>query len=532
MKRLAVLLLCAVAGFGASRLPVAFEPNRGQAAPGTDFTARGPGFRVSLRSSGADIAAGHSPLATVLAGVHPAARPEAEAPLPGIANYYRFDDPTHAISAIPTYARVRYRGIYPGIDIVYYGDQGRLEYDFILAPGADPRRIRIRYQGAHALHVDPQGDLVVETAGGTLRQHRPVLYQEIAGVRREISGHYVLRGRTVGFQVAAYDRSRPLVIDPVLTWASYFGASGTDTADAVAVDASGNIYQTGSTSSTNGYLDAFVSKVNSSGTTASYTTTVSGTYDDIGHVIAVDTAGNVYVVGETSSPTAFGSLSPHAFISKLDTTGKIVFANAFGGSAGDIAFGVAVDSSNNVYMVGATNSADFPISRGSAQTSLGGGVDGFITKFDANGNGGASTFLGGSGDDHAYAVAIDGAGNAYIAGGTNSTNFPLSDAFQQTNQGQTNALIASISASGSTLLFSSYLGGTGSAGTGGDYANALAASCAAGLVIAGTTASNNFPATTGVVRTAYGGGSSDGFIASIGDLGIPVIAGGGVVNAA
>jgi uncharacterized protein (TIGR03437 family) len=660
MNRLAVLLLWTAAGFGASRLPVAFEPNRGQAAPGTDFTARGPGFRISLRSGGADIAAGHSPVTTVLTGAHSAVRPEAEAPLPGVANYYRLDDPSHAISGIPTYARVRYRGIYPGIDIVYYGDQERLEYDFILAPGADPRRIRIRYQGARALHVDAQGDLVLETAGGTLRQHRPVLYQEIAGVRREVSGHYVLRGRTAGFEVAAYDRSRPLVIDPVLTWASYFGPTRTNTADAVAVDATGNIYLAGSTISSNGYLDAFISKLNASGTATIYTMTVGDTYDDIGHAIAVDIAGNAYVVGETNTPTAFGTFSPTTFISKLDSTGKIVFAFSWGGSGDDNAYGVAVDSSNNVYMAGLTNSPDFPVSRGSQQVSLRGGYDGFVTKFDANGNGLASTFLGGSGDDFiyaivvdssgtlyvtgstgsadfpvtlaayqpriagatdafisklspsltlnystylggtdkdgadsiavdssgavyiagqtsstnfpmvnplqkafggasdifiaklsgdgatlgystylggtkdeiAYAVAVDGAGNAYITGATTSTDFPVSDAFQQTNQGQTNGLVAGISASGSTLLFSSYLGGSGSADAGGDYGNALAASCAAGVVVVGTTASNNFPATTGAVRTAYGGGSSDGFIASIGVLGMPAIAAGGVVNAA
>jgi uncharacterized protein (TIGR03437 family) len=221
-----------------------------------------------------------------------------------------------------------------------------------------------------------------------------------------------------------------------------------------------------------------------------------------------------------------------AFVSKLSPSLTLSYSTYLGGTGDEGGDSIAVDSSGAAYITGQTSSTNFPMVN-PLQSAFGGASDVFVSKL--NGDGASlvySTYLGGSADEIAYAVAIDGAGNAYIAGGTNSTNFPLSDAFQQTNQGQTNALIAGISASGSTLLFSSYLGGTGSAGTGGDYANALAASCAAGLVIAGTTASNNFPATTGVVRTAYGGGSSDGFIASIGVLGMPVIAAGGVVNAA
>lgn len=677
MKILAVVLLAAAAGQSA-RLPVSFEPNRGQYPATSDFMARGPGYALSLRPGRTDFVTRQAHITTVLAGASAASRGEGEAILPGVANYLHGSDRSRWITGVSTYNRVRYRAVYPGIDLLYYGAGDVLEYDFIVVPGADPRSIQMRFEGARRLRLDGAGDLLIETDTGALRQHRPAVYQEIAGVRRQVEAHYVLRGNTVRFALARYDRKLPLIIDPVLTWASFLGYSNSDTGEAVALDASGNIYVTGASITSYGDNDVLIAKIAPDGTTAAIKTYFGGSYDDVGHAIAVDTAGNIYITGQTDSPDfpISGAAIPSyyqpgyswdVFLIKLNPTATtFVFSDFLGGSYNDIPTGLALDASNNSYVVGYTNSPDFPVTKGAAQTTLGGGQDGFVVAINAAGNGftystflggssdeyaygiavdssgnawitgstgstnfpvtsgalqstnagavdafvtklssaGAvsystylggngndygfglaldstgiyisgetasinfplqnpaqktfaggtgdafvtkldltgktilySTYLGGTGEDSAYAVTVDGAGNAYLAGSTSSTDLPLSDPFQSANQGTYNALVAGLDAGGS-LLFSSYLGGNGlpsatATAAGVDYANAIAVSCSAGLVVTGTTSSANFPVTSGAFANAYQGGASDAFVARLGiNTAIPAISTGGVVNGA
>lgn len=671
MRILAILGFLSTAAWCHSALPVAFEPNRGQETGSFDFVGHGKGYALSLRAARTDLVTGQTRLATVLAGARGTARGEAEAKLPGVVNYLKGNDRSRWITNVPTFERVRYLGIYPGIDVVYYGKEGRLEYDFIVAPGADPGKIRMRFEGARSVTVGASGDLLIETGDGTLRQHPPVVYQETGGARHEIAGRYLLRGRTVRFELARYDRKRALVIDPALTWATYLGGTNSENGEGVALDSSGNIYVTGTTSYATGGSSVFFSKLNPAGTSAVFSTVYGGSYDDEAHGIAVDAAGNIYLVGDTDSPdypadttylTYYPGYSLDAYVTKIDPTGTtIVYSHFFGGSGDDAAYGVALDSATNAYVVGATVSTNFPVSSGVAQTSEGGGVDAFVIKFNASGalaystylggssdeygnaiavdsagdafvagstassnfpvtssavqpklaggtdafvtklspsgtlvfstylggslndgafgiaidssgaayitgetastdfptlgpvqpafGGGAydmfvtkldgsgaflvySTYLGGSAADAAYAITVDGGGNAYVGGISTSTDFPVSDAFQQTNQGPSNGIVAALNASGSALLFSSYLGGSGS-GTYGDWVNALATNCAAGLVAVGTTTSTNFPATQGSYMTTFQGGTADAFVARIAaGGGTPAIATGGVVNAA
>lgn len=644
------------AASAAARLPVAFEPNRGQEPGGAEFLARGAGYRVALSSGRAEVAARGARAVLALTGARPA-RGEAEDRLPGVANYLRGWDASRAINGIPTFARVRYRGVYPGIDTLWYGSGGRLEFDFVVAPGADPGCIRMRFENARTVRVDAAGDLVIETAGGPLRQHRPAIYQNIGGTRRAVAGGYTLRGNEARIRVAAYDRRRELVIDPVLSWATFFGSAGTDTGEAVAADAQGNVYLTGASPSASGYSVVYISKLSPDGKSAS-TATIGGSYDNIPHAIVVDSTGSVHVTGETDTATYYGTVT-QAFVARFDASLNTVYAMAFGGSYSQTGLGIAVDSSGNAYVAGATNSYDFPVSTGpqyaggadvfivkfdatgagvsatllggsaddfaysialdaagniyvagttasasnfpvtqtALQPRIGGGTDAFIVKLGANlsllystylgGSGddtaygiavdpngavyiagqtksadfpaagaskqtlngssdafvaklkadgsalGWSTLMGGSGDDVAYALALDGGGNLYFTGATTSADFPLSDAFQTSLKGTSgNAIVAALAGDG-TPLFSSYLGGSGSPGTGGDYGNAVAVNCSTGLLVAGTTASSDFPATAGVVRSTYTGGNSDAFVARIAaGGGVPAINTNGVVNGA
>jgi uncharacterized protein (TIGR03437 family) len=676
MRILAFALIVSGSAWGAARQPmnsgpVAFEPNRGQDATGADFVAYGDGFALSLRPGRADLVAQGARLSTVLAGARKPAPGVGESPLPGVVNYFSLGDRSRPIAGIPRYGRVRYRAVYPGVDLVYYGNSGKLECDFTVAPGADPGSIRLRYQGARGLRVNADGDLIVDTDGGALRQHGPVVYQDIDGARREIAGHYRLQGRTVTFALAAYDRGRPLVIDPVLSWSTfvaYTGSPGGSQGEGVASDSAGNVYMIGSTANLIGGIDVLVCKFNSAGANVftSHFGTGSEYYGAYGHALAVDPAGNIYFGGEvletgvietaligkfdtngnllfsgypnqyssnyglqaggdavyamgldssgnfyaagaTTSPyypastgaaqtalagaengfvekfnssgspqngtflggkgsdgiyaiavdssgdvfvtgsatstnfpvtsgafqTSNGSSGGTAFVTKLSPTLSMVYSTYLGGSGTDAGLGIAIDPSGAAYITGETSSTNFP-TLGAVQSTFGGGAgDIFLTKLNGNGQTLAySTYLGGSGEDYGSAVAVDAGLNAYVTGGTTSMNFPVLNAFQTSNQGTTNAIVAAVDATGGTLLFSSYLGGNGSPGSGGDYANAVSASCSAGLVVTGATASANFPVSSGAsLGTFPGGTSSNAFLTGIaGGPGMPTIASGGVLG--
>ena len=436
-----------------------------------------------------------------------------------MVHYLKSSGPATPLTNIPTFARVRYTAIYRGIDLVYYGNDGRLEYDFNVAPGADPRQIRLRYEGVRRLALEASGDLLISSAADAIRQHRPYVYQEIDGARRQIAARYLLRGHTVRFELAAYDHALPLVIDPALTWATYFGTTNSDSGEAVAVDSTGNIYVAGSTVSSLGDVNAFVAKLNPSGASTIYTAVFPGVHD-LGHAIAVDSSGNVYVAGETSSSDFQADVAyitrsaspgvPHVFISKLDPTGmSLVYSHLVAAGGSEIAYGVALDAANNAYIVGATNSTDFPVTTGVAQTVRAGGVDLFVMKFDTSGARVYGTLLGGTGDDYGYAIAVDAGGDAFVTGATNSSNFPVtSSAFRSRNTGGFDAFATKLSPTGN-LVFSTYLGGSGD-----DFGNGIAVDSSGAAYVVGETASSDFP-TLKPYQATPGGGSGDVFVTKL-----------------
>jgi uncharacterized protein (TIGR03437 family) len=532
MRAAWLLALCgAVASAG--RLPVVFEPNRGQAESGADFVARVPGYRVTLSATHAQWTARGARVTAELAGAQRNVRGRGEKPLAGVVSYMRGQDASHWVRNVPTFEGVRYAGVYAGIDVVYYAKDGRLEYDFDVAPHADPRQIRLRFEGARNLRLDGTGDLVIETAAGELRQHRPVIYQEVEGQRRAVEGKYVLRGRTARLELARYDRSRPLVVDPVLTWATYFGGSYTDSGESVALDSSGNIYVTGTTLSSYGDFDVYFAKLNPAGTSAIFTQVIGGSYDDYGHGIAVDSGGNIYLAGETTSPdfpetnnsypylsaNAYPGYPDDAYITKIDSTGNnIIYSHYFGGYADDGAYSIALDANNNAYVVGYTGSTDLPVSTGAAQTRSGGGYDAFVVEFNASGNGVYATYLGGSGDDAGYGLAVDAAGNAYVTGETSSTNYPVSSsAFQAKSGGGVDGFLTKLAPGTGTVAFSTYLGGSGN-----DYGYAVALDSAGKVYVAGETASSDFPI-AGAAQKTFGGGAGDAFITKLSGDGTSLI---------
>ncbi len=512
-------------------LPRYFEANQGQTAAQVDYLARGPGYSLFLsapeavlslvpqakaaaakhdsHSSSASPATG-SVLRMQLSGANSAAKAVAQEPLAGHSNYLIGKDPKQWHTDIPLYAKIKYQQVYPGIDVVYYGKQNQLEYDFVVAPGADPKTIALKFSDAGKLALDPQGNLLVPTATGALQMRKPVVYQEVNGVRKEVAGTYVLRNeREAGFHVAAYDTSRPLIIDPVL---SYLIAGVNDTTGAsVTVDANGNVYVIGNTTSTafptlnplqssfgGGYTDAFVAKWSAAGTLL-YATYLGGTGSDRGTAIVADANGNAFIAGQTDS-TNFPLANPvqasrgdsyyaDAFVAQLNAAGSaLIYSTYLGGSAPDGATGIALDIAGNVYITGQTSSSNFPTAR-ALQPLLGGGGDAFITKLDVSGALVYSTYLGGSSNDAANGIAVDATGNIYVTGSTYSSNFPVMNPLRATRKGSQDAFISKLDPGGAALVYSTYLDYTVGTPTtaNNDTANGIAVDANGNAVIVGTT---------------------------------------------
>jgi uncharacterized protein (TIGR03437 family) len=562
-------------GFGAQApasyraLPLRFEPAAGPPDAPRSFVARGGGYRLALTADEALISVAPAALLRMsLVGAHAGAPATTPEPLPGKSNYLIGNDPAQWRTNVPTYQRIGYRDVYPGVDVVYYGSQGQLEYDFIVAPGADPSRIRMAVEGADSATLDAGGDLVLQAGGGELRLRKPVVYQEVEGSRREVAGGFVLAdnpqsaSRTpksieVGVEIGAYDASRPLVIDPViLKYSTTFSGGGEEEAWGIAVDPAGNAYVAGWTSSVNfptasplqagnagGTYDAFVAKLSPSGTVL-YSTYLGGNGWDFAFGIAVDASGNAYVAGSTHStnfpatPGAFqpayrGSLADcpdpqcgHAFVAKLNPTGSaLVYSTYLGGGGGapDAALCIAVDSSGSAYVSGWTANPDFPVTPGAVQTSFASYVAGrrtsnaFVTKLNPSGSGLVySTYLGGanpgSSGDWALGIALDASGNVYVTGGTDSTNFPMTPgAFQPVHKGtgNANAFVSKINAAGSALVYSTYLSGSGSDSMG----VGIAADASGNAIVAGLTSSTDFP-TANPYQAANAGGQ-DAFVTKL-----------------
>jgi hypothetical protein len=497
------------------RIPLRFEANIGQTDKRVKFISRGSGYGLFLTSDEAILRLTNPRPATVrmkLVGANARPRTEGLESLPGVTHYLKGTDPRSWHGDVPSYARVRYESVYPGIDLVYYGNQRQLEYDFTVAPGSRPNRIQFHIDGVHDIQIAPDGRLVLKTGSGEIVQKRPTIYQETTKGRVAVAGGYVLRGKgMVGFDVGAYDTTKPLIIDPTLVYSSYFGGSGTaDQANAIAVDEAGNAYITGQTTSANlavsigvrgtlgGQMDGFVLKLDPAGTTVLYSTYFGGAASDEGHSIAVDAGGNAYVGGYTFSadfPVVNGFQKVRggqqdAFLFKLNSAGNaFVYSTYLGGTQDERALAVAVDSDGNAVVTGTTASNNFPIVNPLQRTHAGGLGDVFVTKLGTAGNVVYSTYVGGIGHDQAYGVALDGIGNAYVAGYTTSTNFPRVNAFQSSYAGGSDdAFVFKINSAGTALEYSTYLGGASS-----ENAVRVAVDSSGSAYITGYTVSPNFP---------------------------------------
>ncbi|MEJ2009723.1 MAG: SBBP repeat-containing protein [Acidobacteriota bacterium] len=539
-------------------LPLSFVPNVGQVAGDSqhqvDFVSAGRGYSLFLTSSQAVLAlskrAGQGEakgpgvrsavLRMKLEGANAEAAARGVDELPGKSNYFIGDNPSQWHRDVPTYAKVKYGNVYPGVDLTFYGNQRHLEFDFAVAPKSDPGRIRLALDGATRLTIDRKGDLIAEVGGGAIRFHKPVIYQPVtasghgASARHFVNGGYVLgpSGR-VGLKVSDYDRTKPLIIDPMLSYSTYLGGNGDDSGNGIAVDASGNVYIAGSTGSTDfptkspisssiaGTQDVFVAKLNSSGTALVYSTYLGGNQADQGAAIAIDSSGDAFVAGTTYSsdfPTTSGAYQPDfaggqsdVFAAKINPAGDtLTYATYLGGTGNDIASGIALDSSGNAYVVGNTTSTNFPTAS-PVQSANKGKTDAFLSKLKPDGSALVySTYLGGSGADTGQAVAVDGSGNAYVAGITLSSNFPTASAYQSTYGGSGDAFIAKYNAAGTTLDYSTYLGGTGL-----DRAFSIAVDSSGNAYVAGDTTSTQFTATSGAPQISNNG-NTDAFVAELG----------------
>jgi hypothetical protein len=658
-------------------LPLAFEANRGQWGSQVKFAARGEGYTIFLTAGAAVLVfpmppadagprpqTGHWKLGTrhpkietrqseiqnpksktqpfaprafsVLRLTFPNTDPQARltglAELPGKAHYLVGSDPRDWLTGVSRYERVRYERIFPGVDLIFYGRGRRLEFDFVVAPGADPAAIRFAVETRESkidlrkswsetskprIGLAGDGDLFIATDGGEIRLCKPKVYQEKASVvsdqlsvaegyeqrtakplnlqsqtqhREWIDARYVVRrvedetGKAkneirkstpedqeskigdspftihhakyeVGFDIAAYDPTRPLVIDPVLSYSTYLGGTGLDYAEGIAVDATGSAYVVGYTNSTDFPLahpaqetggggvcgsgldlypcpDVFVAKLNAAGTALEYSTYIGGGGEDFGMGIAVDASGNAYVTGYTNSPDfpLAGSLQPSlrggydAFVVKLNAQGSALENSTnLGGSGDDYGYGIALAPGGEVWLTGFTSSTNFPTTPGAVRGAYGGGpYDAFVSRLDLAGATLAySTYLGGSGEDYASAIAADAAGNAYVTGYTNSADFPTAGAFQSTYAGGVcgvdpstfpcyGAFVTKLSSESGALAYSTYLGGRGS-----DYGYGIAVDGNGKAVVAGATTSTDFPVSAGALKTAGGGASVDAFVTKL-----------------
>jgi len=495
------------------------------------------------------------------AGANPAPQMEAEEQRTGVSNYFIGRDPNNWHPGVPQFAMVRYRNVYPGIDAVFHGNASDLEYDFVVSPGANPDKIRLVFDGADAITADASGDLVVKIGGAEMRSRKPRIYQRGATGDELVKGRYAVLGkRSAGFVIDGYDPARALVVDPILSYATFLGGEGTDTANAMAMDAEGNIYVAGSTNSgqfptkaafnpglTNATDVAFIAKFNPAAAGENsliYSTYLGGNISDEAFGLAIDANNNVYVTGRTLSTnfplknafqTAFSTATnckdsagnpatcEHAFVTELAANGKsLVYSSNLGGTSQDEAIGIGVDAAGNAYVTGQTFSTDFPTAGSPYQSSQKGSADAgdvFLSVVTAGGTSlSYSTYFGGSAVDTAAAIAVSPSGMAYITGTTASTDLPTtSNALQgKPSGGPGDSFLAVFNPkTGGTgsLTYSTYLGGK----DGSTLANAVAVDAAGVIYITGATNADDYPVSSGAFSSKYAGSLSAGGIAGVGD---------------
>ena len=590
-----------------------FEENRGQMESSLKFKATDGAQTVLLTPDAIILSSrAHQPLTMRLRGARSQAQLTGRGQLATRSNYIRGSDPRRWLTGIPHFAEVRYRGAYPGIDMIAFLNENGVRYDFTVAPGADPSLIRLSFEGCIGVTVARSGELRIATGSTAVRQSAPIAYQDVNGRRVSVAARYARSGNDITFALGHYDHSIPLVIDPTLhlAFGTYLGGMATDVANGVAVDAEGNAYVIGRTESDNfptgdpmqpvrrGGRDMFVAKIDAEGTGLIYSTYIGGAADENPLEIVVDNEGNAFITGVTSSldfpvvnafQPVYGGGQQDAFVLKLDSAGanllyasylggtglnqsrgiaidfvgnayltgnsasdgfplvnpiqsygggvsdafvtkvssdgsQLIYSTFLGGSALESGRGIRVDPAGAAYVVGETRSTNLPVTPGAFQTTYGGGLDDlFVAKLDPQG---ASrvfvTYVGGSGTDqgqatigssssiHGRIIDVDGSGNVYITGDTNSLNFPLKNAFQPAyGGGVQDAFVASLSANGTDLRYSSYLGGSSF-----DTLRSIAVDESGRATVAGATSSVDFPAIE-AVQPVYGGGPFDAVVAGV-----------------
>jgi hypothetical protein len=603
---------------GLAALPLAFEQNQGQVDPRAKYMARGNGYKLFLTASDAvltlksptpgrvsrprqimeqrllgysrqthksvlvrSIPVSSNPSSSSMAAIsmrmvngNADAKVEGRGRIAGKVNYFIGNVPKNWHANVPEFESVSYSGIYPGIDLVYHGQQKQLEFDFVVAPQAKPESIALNFAGVRHMTTDKSGDLVLTSASGDLTLRRPVAYQQGADGRKVVDARFVIAAKhQIGFVLGNYDHTRELVIDPVLSYATYIGGNGDDEAYGVGADSSGNFYITGESDSTSGFpgsptnaggYDSFVVKILANGSLG-YTTFVGGTGDDLGSGIAVNAStGMVYVAGITTStdfPVTAGVVQPTSgspagsdcntatstntactdgFVFELNSSGAKLYATYLGGNNDDGAFGIAIDAAGDAYVTGFTYSANFlgPVT-GLYNTLNDGGAssppyeDAFVSAINPTGTQFIySTFLGGANNDFGTGITVDSTGNAYVAGGTSSVDFPMTPGAYQTKcgtDGNCNAgngsifsdvFVTEIAAGGASVNYSTYLGGSSD-----DYALALSLDGSGNIYVTGQTSDDNPSVTTGdfpVVggfETQYGNGNGGaGFNAFVSEI--------------
>jgi hypothetical protein len=518
-------------------IPLVFESNRGQADGDVRFLSRGNAYAVLLspdktvlmlspNSIPGDQGKQRQPsiVTLELTKSNKHVNPEGLDLLPGRSNYFIGKERAKWIAGIPQYGKIGFKSIYPGIDLVYYGNDGQLEYDFVLSPGADPRTIGFRVNAAKKIDLDASGNLSLQVANGSISLHKPMIYQEVGAGRQRIAGSFALRGdNEIGFNIGAYDPDKPLVIDPVLSYSTLIGANNNTQVQGIAVDPTGNVYITGTTfannyptvasfqSVNNGYSDIFITKLNPAGNKILYSTYLGGTGFDNAAAISVDDKGSAYVTGTVGSsdfpttPGAFMTTCPGIcntpFVSKLLTDGSLAFSSYMGGSNSP-AHAIAVDSDGEAYIAGSTASSDLPTTAGSFEPLYAGSqctscYNGYVEKLNASGTALVySTYFGLAGyggvpSTIGSGIAVDSSGSAYLVGTT--SGIPLQNPIQSSNVGS--AFITKFSPDGSSLVYSTYFGG------GGDSATGVAVDSFGNVHVVGTTGSCEFPLSLNALNT-------------------------------
>jgi hypothetical protein len=538
----------ALAAYG--NLPVTFVPNAGQTDPRVRYYAQGPGYGFFFARDHAVLSFRGSESGAVLRlrflGANSGAEVTAGRKGTAKVNYLIGRDPAKWQTGLPVYGEVVYRELWPGVDAVFRGEGGKLKYEFHVMPGARVGQIALAYGGAQRLSLNKAGDLLIRTKLGTLKDAAPVSYQVLDGKRSQVASRYVVKGgNRYGFALgAAYDPRRPLVIDPALVYSTFLGGTGGEAGQGIAVDRSGNTYVSGNTTSLdfpttpgafdttyNGSTDVFVSKLTADGSALVYSTYLGGTNFDFGSDrgggIEVDSRGYAYVTGRTNSanfPTTPGAFdntlggSSDAFVTKLSPDGStLVYSTLLGSSGFDPAWELALDQGGHAYVTGETGMADFPTTPGAFDTTFNGCIDAFVTKLNPEGSALVySTFLGATGCDSGAGIAVDAKDHAYVTGRTNSPNYPTTLGAFDNTLGSVDAFVTKLTADGSALVYSTFLGGSFfDEGFGIDVDNGNA-------YVGGDVNSSDFPTTPNAFDVTLNA-STNGFITKFNDDGSALV---------